>query len=103
MDNLNTVFSSIPEGLNGQMRQVRSTVTDKSAAKENSEVLSLLMGLGREARLNMTRTVDQLKQAIRDNEKLNSDYSTSMNKSNTAEFEFSQAITQLQEEMAELL
>jgi hypothetical protein len=51
----------------------------------------------------MSRTVDQLKQSIRDNEKLNSDYSTSMNKSNTVEFEYSQAITQIQEEMAEVL
>jgi hypothetical protein len=51
----------------------------------------------------MTRTVDQLKQSIRDNEKINSDYSVSMNKSNTAEFEYCQSITQVQEEMAEVL
>lgn len=51
----------------------------------------------------MTKTIDQLKQSIRDNEKLNSEYSISMNKNNTADFEYSQNITQIQEEMGELL
>lgn len=59
-------------------------------------MLNLLISYGREARLNMTRTIDQLKQSIRDNEKLNSDYSITVNKSNTAEFEYSQNITQIQ-------
>jgi hypothetical protein len=45
-----------------------------------------MMSLGREAKGNMTRIIEQLKQAIRDNEKINSDYSLSVNKSNTTEF-----------------
>lgn len=66
MDNLNTVFSSIPEGLNNQSR-LKSTVIDKTLIKENNEVLNLLISLGRDARINMSKTLDQLKQTIRDN------------------------------------
>lgn len=50
MDNLNTIFSSIPDGLNGPSQsqsRLRLNVTDKSAAKENAEVLNFLISLGR--------------------------------------------------------
>jgi hypothetical protein len=79
------VFSSIPEGLANQSRQ-RAVLNDKSSIRENSDVLNLLISYGRDARLNMTRALDQLKQSIRDNERINSDYSITVNKSNTAEF-----------------
>lgn len=53
--------------------------------------------------MNTVRNLQQLKQAIRDNQKLNSDYSLSVNKRNTTEFEYNQNIIAMQEEMSQLM
>jgi len=42
--------------------------------------------LGKDARTNMNKTIESLKTAQRDIEKLNSEFSTTLNKTNTNEF-----------------
>lgn len=44
----------------------------------------------------MAKIVDQLKIAQRENDKLNSQFSTTVNKCNTTEFEYSQTINKLE-------
>jgi hypothetical protein len=59
--------------------------------------------LGKDARSNMAKVVDQLKIAQRDHEKLNTEYSTTVNKCNTTEFEYNQTISRLEDEISEIL
>jgi chromosome segregation ATPase len=51
----------------------------------------------------MAKLVDQLKITQRDHEKLNSEFSTTVNKCNTTEFEYNQTISRLEEEISEAL
>lgn len=51
----------------------------------------------------MAKLVDQLKISQRENDKLNSQFSTTVNKCNTTEFEYSQTINRLEEEISEAL
>lgn len=50
----------------------------------------------------MNKTIESLKTAQRDIEKLNSEFSTTLNKTNTNEFQLNQNINRLQEEISEL-
>lgn len=76
VDNLHVVFGSIPDGSavnSSPLRASKSIImTEKGGVKENAEILGLLTTLGKEARSNMAKVVDQLKIAQRDHEKLNS-------------------------------
>lgn len=85
VDNLYTIFSSIPDGSaggNSPLRPSKSTIGSEKV-KENAEILNILSTLGKDARSNIAKIVDQLKIAQRDHEKLNTEYSTTVNKSNT--------------------
>ena len=82
------MFGSIPEGLSaGKTSRVvlKATVGEKKDVWENAEVLSILINLGKEARSNMMGMIDHLKQTIRDNEKLNSEYNLTINKNTSSE------------------
>ena len=105
VENLSTTFSSIPEGSsNTSMKNSKVvTVFDRSTIKENSQILNFLTGLGKEARGNMNKVIDSLKILQREKESLNSEYSSTINKANTNEFEYNQNINRLEEEISELL
>lgn len=108
VDNLYSVFGAIPEGASTSssiLKQSKAVLTpdDKNKAKENSEILNILTSFGRDARSNMIKVIEQLKSSQRDNEKLNSEYSTTVNKASTNEFEFNQNIVRLEEEISQLM
>ena len=103
VDNIQNVFSALPDSSGATSSPVRSSKsipTPEKSTKENSEILNLLTSLGKDARNNMMKLVDQLKIAQRDHEKLNSEFSTTVNKCNTTEFEYSQTISRLEEEIS---
>lgn len=60
------------------------------------------MSLGKVARSNMMSTIEQLRQSIKDNEKLNSEYNLTVNKTTSAEMELNQQISNLEEQVSEL-
>ena len=51
----------------------------------------------------MARLSDQLKVVQRDHDRLNSDFSSTVNKNNTSEFEHSQRVSQLEEEINQMM
>jgi hypothetical protein len=57
--------------------------------------LNILTSFGRDTRSNMIKVIEQLKASQRENEKLNSEFSTTVNKASTSEFEFNQNIVRL--------
>ena len=89
VENLTTVFGSIPEGMSGgRSSRVNLRLAaggEKKEGRENAEVLSLLVSLGKEARSNMMGTIEQLRQSIRDNEKLSSEYTVTVSKNSNSE------------------
>lgn len=73
VDNFQSIFSAIPDGTNlSSSSPTRSSKATLTGPKENAEILNLLTTLGKDARSNMAKLVDQLKIAQRDHEKLNS-------------------------------
>ncbi len=68
VDNLNSTFSSIPDGtLTPATKQSKVLLSgDKTAIKENSEILSLLTFLGKEARTNMNKLIENYKTSMRE-------------------------------------
>ena len=62
--------------------------------------MNLLTSFGKDARSNINKVLDALKITQKERETINSEYSTSMNKSNTNEFEFNQNINKLEEEIS---
>lgn len=83
------MFGSIPEGMSGgRSSRVNLRLAaggEKKEGRENAEVLSLLVSLGKEARSNMMGTIEQLRQSIRDNEKLSSEYTVTVSKNSNSE------------------
>lgn len=105
VDNIQSVFASIPDGAySSPVRQSKILINDdRSKTKENSDILNMLTSLGKETRSSTAKLVEQLKASQREHEKLNSEYSTTINKCNTTQFEFNQNIFRLEEEISELL
>ena len=83
------MFGSIPEGMSGghssRVNLRLAAGGEKKEGRENAEVLSLLVSLGKEARSNMMGTIEQLRQSIRDNEKLSSEYTVTVSKNSNSE------------------
>ncbi len=103
-DNINTTFASIPDGsLAPATRQSKIINTEKTNLSENAEILNLLINLGKDARSNMNKMIDNIKAAQRERQTLNSEFSTSVNKASTNEFELNQNINRLEEELSELM
>ena len=66
VDNLQTIFISIPDGTNLTNSPIRQSKVSQTGPKQNSQILNLLTTLGKDARSNMAKLVDQLKIAQRD-------------------------------------
>lgn len=68
VDNLNTTFTSIPDGtLTPAIKQSKVLVSgDKTVVKENNEILSLLTFLGKQARTNMNKLIENYKTSMRE-------------------------------------
>ena len=68
VDNLNITFTSIPDGtLTPAIKQSKVLVSgDKTVVKENNEILSLLTFLGKQARTNMNKLIENYKTSMRE-------------------------------------
>ena len=103
VDNLYLTFGSIPDGSLTPATRQSKVQGDRSTTKENAQILNLLTGFGKQARSNINKVIDALKITQRERQTLNSEYSTTVNKCNTNEFEYNQNINKLEEEISELL